>query len=542
MGLVVAFLLYGVAFAEASVVRMAPLSRTFVDFTENLGPGNENGNAGGYRPSPIDLSHLAGVRYPGFPTRTAEGDSSVPSRYDLRELGRVTPVRDQEPYGNCWAFSALGSLESSYLTEKKVSLDLSEQHLTLVAFEGKKGFTPINTGNVMNNGGLDNMAVAAMARWSSPILEQFLPHGSFPPGSLTSYPIRLHLQDAFFLNLQFLKDAPQPSDATRKYLIMTHGAISVGLYTSDRNSYNETHSTWFNKEAQNPDHAVLIVGWDDDYPKENFNTPPQKDGAWLVKNSWGTDWGEGGYFWLSYEDPTLLDGVVYLAEENNNYTGNYGYDDLGWCASFGNGTDSFWSANIFTATRDGEQVRAVSFYTTAANAIYDLYVYTDIPRGGSPIHGVKKYERIGASIPFAGYHTIKLDRPVDLRRGSRFSVVTRMRTPGYKYPIALEVQIKDYSENARSELEQSYLSDNGLQWRDARWEKVEGISEEGEDFTDINACIRAFTTSTGTALPPGDDSSGGGGGCSSGVAGIALLAGFFVACAVRREDGVRGGR
>ena len=117
-----------------------------------------------------------------------------------------------------------------------------------------------------------------------------------------------------------------------------------------------------------------------------------------------------------------------------------------------------------------------------------------------------------------------------------------MRTPGYKYPIALEVQIKDYSENARSELEQSYLSDNGLQWRDARWEKVEGISEEGEDFTDINACIRAFTTSTGTALPPGDDSSGGGGGCSSGVAGIALLAGFFVACAVRREDGVRGGR
>ena len=115
MGLVVAFLLYGVAFAEASVVRMAPLSRTFVDFTENLGPGNENGNAGGYRPSPIDLSHLTKVRYPGFPTRTAEGDSSVPSRYDLRELGRVTPVRDQEPYGNCWAFSALGSLESSYL-------------------------------------------------------------------------------------------------------------------------------------------------------------------------------------------------------------------------------------------------------------------------------------------------------------------------------------------------------------------------------------------------------------------------------------------
>ena len=74
----------------------------------------------------------------------------------------------------------------------------------------------------------------------------------------------------------------------------------------------------------------MLVGWDDDFSKENFNEScrPSSDGAWLVRNSWGNDgYDLYGYFWISYEDYGLMEeGTVYAYDADNVlYDNTYAY-------------------------------------------------------------------------------------------------------------------------------------------------------------------------------------------------------------------------
>ena len=535
-------LLSTAAFADAGRVSVAPLSDAFLEYQRSLLDKQGRGTAvsAANVPSPLDFSHLRGADYSSFLKTQSRGDS-LPAKYDPRPSG-VTSVKNQEPYNDCWAFSALGAMEASYIKTKNIALDLSEMHLVLSAFRSGTGFTNANNiANPLNNGGFDNLAVSTLARWDGPVLESYMGHGDFPAnGIIPQYPSRLHLQGAFVLNLQFLTDpnAQQPTNAVRKELISRYGAISVGMYGSSiSNAYNETHCSWNTAETKTPDHAVLIVGWDDSFSKDKFNVKPANDGAWLVKNSWGANWGDGGYFWLSYEDHSLLDGVAYVVEEPDNYKYNYGHDYLGWCSSVSYGVGGIsWAGNVFTSIHDGEALNAVSFYTTAANTTYDIYIYTGLASGSSPRSGTKSYERIGVTEPLAGYHTVKLDKPVSLAKGSRFSVVMRMHTPDYKYPLAVEMPIKGYSDNAIIDWGESYFSENGVQWIDGK--KIGELSAVSGDKVDLNACIRAFTDHTGSQGPSSSPAissdGGGGGGCNTGAAYLFALAGFIL---LRRSGG-----
>jgi C1A family cysteine protease len=514
--------------AEENTFIAAPLAADFVEYQRAVSssPAREGERAGeafmpgGYIPSPIDLSHIRNAEYPSRKRRA----DNLPRSFDLREQGGVTPAGNQAGYNVCWAYTSIGSLESTYLRATGRTLDLSELHIASAAFGDSQPFD----GSV-GEGGYDNHSVAVLARWDGPALQSDMPAAGIPQEPASAYNDRLHLENAYFLAFQFQTEFDRTTDDVRKSLIYEHGGISVGLkvdVASEKSpSYNrETNAWYFNGQDTRPNHAVLLVGWDDDFPSTSFieGKRPAKDGAWLAKNSWGREFGDDGFFWISYEDRGVGDGTVYLAGESDNYDVNYGYDHLGWCNSVGlrDPNNTAWMANVFRSSEYRETLEAVSFYTTSNGAEYEIYVYTNLADSSDPRSGVQSARIQSGVEDFAGYHTVKLREPVDLPANTTFSVVMKMTTPGFRYPIPVEIKLGGYSSMAVIEERVSFSSLDGVSWEDM------ALALDG------NICLRAFTSSTGPSVPGGVVSSpgaysgsSGGGGCASGTGG-ALFAGM----------------
>ncbi len=408
-----------------------------------------DGHRLGLIPSPLDLSHLRGQPAP-LPTDT------IPSSYDLRTTGKVTSVKDQGPCGSCWAFGTFGSLESALLPG--ATWDFSENNL-----KNLSGFdvSPCSGGNA-------HMSMAYMARWGDPLFQagpvkesddpyQPTDTNSSPPGLLP----QKHLQDVILIGG---RGSAINNDAL-KSAVMTYGALDTSMYWDD-SAYNPaTSSFYYSGSSTATNHAVTLVGWDDNYPAGNFTNPPPGSGAFLIKNSWGTSWGQAGYFWISYYDAVYAfhESFVFLtAEAVTNYTRQYEYDPLGWVGGIGAGTTTAWGANVFTAVAT-EPLTAVSFYVASNNSPYVITVYTGATSG--PTSGSLAATASGTSV-LAGYYTVVLSNSVWLTQGQPFSVVVKLTTPGYNYPIPYEVALSGYSSRATASPGQSYVSTDGTSWLD----------------------------------------------------------------------------
>jgi C1A family cysteine protease len=472
----------------------APLSPDFQAFTAESsahggqGPGREGG-APGLLPSPLDRSHLKGVKVPRNAVKAEvagdeyfllEGsgpDGSYPATYDLRSLGRVSPVKNQGSCGSCWAFASYGSLESTLLPGQL--LDLSENNL-----KNTHGFdlAPCAGGNA-------DMSTAYLARWSGPVEEAADPYstaGSQSPGGLIP---REHVQEVSFIPAR----ASSLDNGNIKGALRDAGAVYTSIYWTS-SAYNSSSRSYSYTGTSHSNHAVTIVGWDDGYSRYRFSPPAAGDGAFIVKNSWGTSWGSGGYVMISYYDSRIGgDNAVFTAEDTGNYDRVYQYDTLGWTRSVGLGSDTAWFGNIFTAASD-EAVAAVSFYTSQVNSSYRVSLYRN-PSSG-PLDPSGPASVVTGIIPVPGYHTIVLPEPVQVARGETFSAVVRLRTPGYRYPVPVEAPISGYSSHASAGAGQSWVSSDGVSWRD-----LTTISPNG------NACLKAFTRAAGhlplpVLLPP----------------------------------------
>jgi C1A family cysteine protease len=428
----------------------------------------------GYIPPPLDLSHVSG---PVFEQRLS--GQPFPPAYDLRLEGMVTQVKDQGMHGTCWTFACMGALESSMLRAGFGAYDLSEWHLAYYGYVpfNQSLFTaftpgPPSYGNdpIFDQGGSDWMSAAILTRGTGAVNNRDCP---YQPGSYRDQPrpegdlpngkeeLSVPLERVYYL---FNVDDPINA-ADVKYAIAAYGPVAITMAWEDAD-YDEALHTYRDPDANlwNLNHEVDIVGWDDNFPVDRFpaGNRPAVPGAWLVRNSWGQEWGDQGYFYLSY-DSRVYDGTAFVG--GARYTRRIRqYDPLGWCGSLGYGCPTAFCANIFHTER-AETLTAVAFYTGAVNSTYAIQLRsgvqgdpgTGVPAGGGFLKG---------TLQAPGFHIVDLVPPVTMPAGSNYAVVVKLTTPGYDYPIPVQEPFQGYSENSRAEHGRSFMSHDGKCWHD----------------------------------------------------------------------------
>ena len=489
----------------------------------------------GRQEAPASINLLIDRNYASDVKNTNVIDVSSVPQYYLPSIGSTTPIRDQNPFGTCWAFSTIAALESNLLHRRhgnagiinpdafelnlnnvSKELDLSELYHAYMNMEpvaegpqkgeGNEPLNPAEKNANLSAGGFSSSSQSLLTAWVGPLAESQEPYKPLHSGDTygllheaedrASAPLA-HVQQFLYLDSPSrysinTKRQKYEYDGMReeavdlvKQAVIQYGALMMS-YQADTSSPGEGgNSDYMNYEyfCQYDDssdigmnHAVTLVGWNDNYPRENFKTAkggmPKHNGAFLIKNSWGNyetsvekygdqfvdtyntfavspegkllmmtfnygipdEEGHGtGYAWISYEDHSIFSFSAIIgddAADGFQYDHIYQYDYSNPMAfepiSLPTDNSETLVANIFTSERN-ETLAAVSVYAPQNNTEAEIEVYRVTDESSDPTSG-ELLAAATASFDHRGFYTVDLETPVKLKQGDRFAVVQNIQT------------------------------------------------------------------------------------------------------------------
>ncbi len=400
--------------------------------------------------------------------------SEVPAAYRSDQVSQngtqvsylPSSFKEQGSFGACWTFSALGACEASMIRNGYAdhTMDLSERHLAYYFYnkgetgDPKGGTTGDynvvypSTEEYLDIGGNSAYTMWHLASWCGPVAETAAPYDELlsfstdkdgllgqPNSTQMAYEMdACHVQNVYKIALGNMTDNFAQKQLI-KQLIMEYGALAMSYYSIDMYDCPQ-YDSYYNTTYTGTNHAIQVVGWDDDFPKEHFNTEAPGDGAWLMKNSWGDEYSmkaQCGYFWLSYYDMSINSSVqsngtikmpyvyVYDAQPADNYDNIYQYDgdSMSGTVTF---TETEPLAMRFVAGEsDGKQekLRAVGIGVGQSYVSGKFEIYTNLENtSGDPTQGTLSHTQ-NFSLEYPGYHTIDLEKEIYLTDGSQFTVV-----------------------------------------------------------------------------------------------------------------------
>ena len=393
-------------------------------------------------------SYTVNIQYDSVP--------KLPVKYDLRNVNRVSIIRNQGSTATCWACASLEALESSLLPAKPY-------YFSVDAMINDNSF-----GLDESVGGKYTMALASLLAWQGPTLEE-----EAEGEELNA----VHLQEVHFYDSENLDGI--------KRAVYQYGGVSSSIYASVSTS-NLTKSSSYNRRTNSycytgnskPNHDVVIIGWDDNYSAENFSEIVAGDGAFICQNSWGTGFGDDGVFYISYYDSNIGNQAVsYVkADTEGAYSYIYQSDLCGFVGQIGYNKQWAYGANTFVADAD-QQIEAAGFYALGENTNYQLYF---VPNYENTSTLSEKELVASGTVSERGYYTIKFNSAKTVTEGESFAIVLYVNTPDTKSPLAVEYATDNMTEEVDINDGKGFISNNGLDW------------ENVEDAVQSNLCIKAY--------------------------------------------------
>ena len=324
--------------------------------------------------------------------------------FDLRIFNATTPVKNQGSNGACWAFGTTGALESAFKMATGITLDISEDNIQNSGLRYSIYGKPTVTEGGILTGGL-----GYVLSWLGIVNTEYESYDELGKISQILFtPESYHFTDAMFIDTK--------NSTALKQALLKYGAVTIHINGADPQNkyYNKTSHALYCDNKTLGNHFVTIVGWNDTYSRTNFIMDPGVDGAWIVKNSWGTDWGEGGYFYLSYADAPFLDAaaVAYIINNTEVYNKLYQYDIPAFDVFLTyEGVNSLSYTNTYDSIGN-DLIAAVGTYFLNDNTTYTIKV---------KVNGNLVYSQKGKSA-YYGFQTIKLDKSVAVNKGDKFSI------------------------------------------------------------------------------------------------------------------------
>ena len=424
------------------------------------------------------------------------------TKYDLRDSIEIK-LKDQMSTKSCWAFSTTTALETYMAKIKNVIVEYSPRH---IEYATSRTFLD-GTNDVVFNRELDSgagvIAIAAyLTSGMGPVLEKDMPFIS-PNKKINLSEIKgkqvVSMLKEYIMFPEIYKEI---ADGQIKYSnhkqgneykeyeysevleirqnikehITKYGSVISGIIASPEYFSSDNKSYYCNNNEQSPNHAVSIIGWDDNYAVENFRADirPSQPGAWLIQNSNGE---VDSYFYISYEDVWIESNTLgFRNVDFVNYDKIYQHDFMGKNSEFSMSEEMTYVVNVFEKDETEEFLDAISF-CTIPDEEYEVFINST---DGSP--DINKFEKI-KSIPKtdSSYITIDLNSPIKLSN-DKFAVMVKYINHNGNVSIPLESQDQENKKYiyCTSNAGESFIYKNG-------------------NFIDMktigtmNGCIKAFT-------------------------------------------------